>query len=266
MEAFGRMSSFGYIVGVTAIVFSTVTPLLLADGSDGKKKETLPFSSGEEDLIFEQGMNLKTFVEVFKRVGLAALLGAAIALHPLRIRRRQRISDPLRLALAIRAQVLICSAGALMVVVIAGSLARAFGLVGLGSFVRFRTTIKDPTDTAVLFLLVGIGMACGLGAYAVALFGALAVMCVLAMLELKSVADQRVFSITMKAPDELVNKAVQYLRSKAGLKIHRFSLKVKKESAVVDISLPAGAEGESIVNELRALGDFSELSFEEVGE
>ena len=50
-----------------------------------------------------------------------------------------------------------------MVVVIGDNVARAFGLVGLGSFIRFRSGISDPRDAAVMFVMIGIGMACGLG-------------------------------------------------------------------------------------------------------
>ena len=39
-----------------------------------------------------------------------------------------------------------------MVVVIGDSTARAFGLVGLGAFIRFRAGIKDPRDAAVMFV------------------------------------------------------------------------------------------------------------------
>ena len=53
-------------------------------------------------------------------------------------------------------------AGALLVVVIGDSLARAFGLVGLGTFIRFRAGVKDPRDVAILFVMIGVGMACGL--------------------------------------------------------------------------------------------------------
>src|SRR3954471_4716443 len=68
-----------------------------------------------------------------------------------------------------QAQTLIAIAGALMVVVIGQSTARAFGLVGLGGFIRFRSGIKDTRDAAVMFVMIGIGMACGLGAVPVAL-------------------------------------------------------------------------------------------------
>lgn len=50
------------------------------------------------------------------------------------------------------------------------NLARSFSLVGVVAAVRYRNTIKDPKDAVYLFLSLGIGMACGLQAYHVALF------------------------------------------------------------------------------------------------
>src|SRR5688500_1699328 len=71
----------------------------------------------------------------------------------------------------VQAQTLIASTGALMVVVIGDNVARAFGLVGLGSFIRFRSGISDPRDAAVMFVMIGIGMACGLGMSIMAIAG-----------------------------------------------------------------------------------------------
>jgi len=54
-------------------------------------------------------------------------------------------------------------AGAVIVTIVGDSLARAFGLVGLGGVVRFRSNIENTRDAALMFLLIGVGMACGLG-------------------------------------------------------------------------------------------------------
>jgi anti-anti-sigma factor len=69
------------------------------------------------------------------------------------------------------AQMLLCVAGALMMIVIGNSLARAFGVVGAASIVRFRTPVDDPKDVTILFILMGLGMAAGLGSFAVAGLG-----------------------------------------------------------------------------------------------
>ena len=70
-----------------------------------------------------------------------------------------------------------------MVAVIGDSMARAFGLVGLGGFIRFRSGIKDPRDAAVMFVMIGIGMACGLGAVPIAFVATLFVTAVLALFD-----------------------------------------------------------------------------------
>lgn len=99
------------------------------------------------------------------RMAAAALLGAAVAYRPWR-RLLPRL-QPMRLETA-QAQTLIAMAAALMVEVIGDSIARAFGLVGLGAFIRFRSGIKDPRDAAVLFVMIGVGMSCGLGSFPLA--------------------------------------------------------------------------------------------------
>jgi len=103
--------------------------------------------------------------ELFVRMAVATLLGAAIAFRAWR-RLMPFMSRPL--LQSAQSQTLIAAAGAVMVVVIGDSPARAFGLVGLGSFIRFRSGISDPRDAAVMFVMIGIGMACGLGLFVMA--------------------------------------------------------------------------------------------------
>jgi anti-anti-sigma factor len=70
-----------------------------------------------------------------------------------------------------QAQVLLCISGALMMIIIGSSLARAFGIAGAASIIRFRTPVEDARDITVLFILMGLGMAAGLGGFAVAGLG-----------------------------------------------------------------------------------------------
>ena len=72
-----------------------------------------------------------------------------------------------------QAQVLLCVAGALMMIIIGSSLARAFGIAGAASIIRFRTPVEDARDITVLFIMMGLGMAAGLGGFAVAGLGTL---------------------------------------------------------------------------------------------
>lgn len=96
-----------------------------------------------------------------------------------------------------QAQTLIAVAGALMVVVIGQSTARAFGLVGLGGFIRFRSGIKDTRDAAVMFVMIGIGMACGLGAVPMACVATLFAAIVLAMFDMGRRARLRLTRVSI---------------------------------------------------------------------
>ena len=80
-----------------------------------------------------------------------------------------------------QAQVLLCVSGAMMMIIIGGSIARAFGIAGAAAIIRFRTPVEDPRDITILFLLMGLGMSAGLGAFAVAGLGT-AFLCTLLVL------------------------------------------------------------------------------------
>lgn len=63
----------------------------------------------------------------------------------------------------------------LVIMVIGNNLARAFGLVGALSIIRFRTAIKDTVDIVYIFLSLAIGMAGGVGYHKVAITGTIIV-------------------------------------------------------------------------------------------
>jgi uncharacterized membrane protein YhiD involved in acid resistance len=62
---------------------------------------------------------------------------------------------------------------ALVIMVIGNNLARAFGLVGALSIIRFRTAIKDTVDIVYIFLSLAIGMAAGVGYHKLAIVGSI---------------------------------------------------------------------------------------------
>lgn len=49
----------------------------------------------------------------------------------------------------------------IVMMIIGSNIARAFSLVGALSIIRFRTAMKDPRDTAFLFVAMIVGMGCG---------------------------------------------------------------------------------------------------------
>jgi hypothetical protein len=126
------------------------------------------------------GVDLGHFEVVLFRLVIATLLGASVAYRWWRKLMRDSTPPPRESA---QAQTLVAVAGALMVAVIGNSTARAFGLLGLGAFIRFRSGIKDPRDAALMFVVIGIGMACGHGAIPIAVVATLFVSAVLVIFD-----------------------------------------------------------------------------------
>jgi uncharacterized membrane protein YhiD involved in acid resistance len=62
---------------------------------------------------------------------------------------------------------------ALVIMVIGNNLARAFGLVGALSIIRFRTAIKDTQDIVYIFFALVVGMAAGVSLHLTAIAGTL---------------------------------------------------------------------------------------------
>jgi uncharacterized membrane protein YhiD involved in acid resistance len=77
--------------------------------------------------------------------------------------------------------------------VIGNNLARAFGLLGAFSIVRFRTAIKDTKDIAYIFFALVIGMAVGTNSYAVAVISTLFVCLLLLILTKTNFGSMRRF-------------------------------------------------------------------------
>jgi hypothetical protein len=140
----------------TATVFATLglvaglAALAIAAFYAAGRGATLPFAS-----------------QPVARLGLAAAIGVLVTAVHKRVRGHR--SPGYSLA---RAQTLLCVAGALTMILIDNSVARAFGIAGAASIVRFRTPVEDPTDATVLFLLMALGMASGVGSFGLALAGA----------------------------------------------------------------------------------------------
>jgi uncharacterized membrane protein YhiD involved in acid resistance len=74
----------------------------------------------------------------------------------------------------------------MIMMAIGTNIALSLGLVGALSIIRFRTVIKDTRDMAFLFLMIGIGLCCGSGSYALAIVGTAFVLVVLLALQVGS--------------------------------------------------------------------------------
>lgn len=119
------------------------------------------------DTVFFQSTNI-----LLNLLG-ATVLGASIAWVYRRTHHGLSYSRGFVLSLVLIAVV---AAGAIMVV--GSNVARAFGLVGALSIIRYRTAVRDTRDAAFIFLALVAGFACGTSSF---LVGALTTTVVLAI-------------------------------------------------------------------------------------
>jgi uncharacterized membrane protein YhiD involved in acid resistance len=69
--------------------------------------------------------------------------------------------------------VLLTLVTSVVMLVIGNNLARAFGLVGAMSIIRFRTAVRDVQDIVFIFFALSVGMASGVGLHVIAVAGTL---------------------------------------------------------------------------------------------
>jgi uncharacterized membrane protein YhiD involved in acid resistance len=101
---------------------------------------------------------LTTFAAVTIRLTLAALLSAMLAFRPRRLSLHLK-----RNPYVAQTQILLAVTASALMMIVGDSTARAFGIFGAASLVRFRTNIKDPKEISVLLISLAIGLSTGVG-------------------------------------------------------------------------------------------------------
>ena len=71
----------------------------------------------------------------------------------------------------VNSMILLSMITAIVIMVIGNNLARAFGLVGAMSIIRFRTAVKDTLDIVFIFFALASGMAAGVGMHFIVFAG-----------------------------------------------------------------------------------------------
>lgn len=105
---------------------------------------------------------------------------------------------------------------ALVIMVIGNNLARAFGLVGALSIIRFRTAIKDTVDIVYIFLALAIGMASGVGYHKLAIVGTIVIGFILLVFSTQkfsiTINNQYVLQFTYKNGEPDISHLTQLLQ------------------------------------------------------
>jgi uncharacterized membrane protein YhiD involved in acid resistance len=134
--------------------------------------------------------------DAMMRLPLAAILGAALALRP------KRRGTPQRSPAVVQTQIVLAVVGAVVMLVVGASLARAFGIVGAANLVRYRSKIEDPKDAAVMLCALSVGLASGVGLYALSIFSTVFMVAALWIIESFEPQSSKTFMLTLKAEAE----------------------------------------------------------------
>jgi uncharacterized membrane protein YhiD involved in acid resistance len=126
------------------------------------------------------------------RLPLAALLGAMLALRP------KRKGTPPRQPAVIQTQIILAVVGAAVMLVVGTNLARAFGVVGAAGLVRYRAKVEDNKDAGVMLSALAVGLASGVGQYAMAAFSAGFIMVTLWVIESFEPEAHKLFDLKIK--------------------------------------------------------------------
>ena len=120
--------------------------------------------------MFEQFQDIELFpvtvFDVFANLMVALVCGIIIALVYRFIYRGPSYS-----VTYVNSLVLLTLITSVVMLVIGNNLARAFGLVGAMSIIRFRTAVRDVQDIVIIFFALAVGMAAGVGLHIIALAG-----------------------------------------------------------------------------------------------
>jgi uncharacterized membrane protein YhiD involved in acid resistance len=150
---------------------------------------------------------------------LAAILGAALAFRP------KRRGTPPRSAPVIQTQIILGVVGAMVMLVVGSSLARAFGIVGAANLIRYRAKIEDPKDAVVMLATLSIGLATGVELYGLALFSTFFILLVLWIVESLEPERRKAFDLKVTASDPPA------IRNSVEAVLRRFDVKYELRSA-----------------------------------
>jgi uncharacterized membrane protein YhiD involved in acid resistance len=222
-----------------------VRPAASARGSMVQSKNTAGQTIEEQQPLHEPNALHDVQVALI-RLPLAAILGACLALRP------KRRGTPPRTPAVLQTQIILSIVGAVIMLVVGASLARAFGIVGAANLIRYRSKIDDPKDAVVMLCTLAVGLASGVGLYALAIVSTAFIGGALWVIE-SFEAPLRHFELKIKAGDD-----TDSLRPKIEQILQRYSLQFElrtssDEEVSYDVQVPFEVQTDRISNAILQL-------------
>ena len=174
----------------------------------------------------------------FVALPLATILGAALALRP-----RTR-GTPKRSSQVVQTQIILAIIGAVVMIVVGTSLARAFGVVGAAGLVRYRAKIDDPKDAGVMLTTLAVGLACGIGVYGLAVFATVFLIGVLWVIESFEPSARKQFILEVKSKEAVkLQPTVESLLRRRRVRYELRESKPEEFSYYVELPMEVKTDG-----------------------
>ena len=183
----------------------------------------------------------------FVRLPLAALFGTLLAFRP------RRRAQGARKVVVMQTQIMLAVVGAVIMLVVGNSLARAFGIVGAAGLIRYRSTIADPKDAVVMLCALASGLAAGVGLYQLGAIATGFMMLLLWLIEFFEPAAQKRFELRIKTGNaaEFRANAEDVLRA---LSIEHELLVEDEDEIRYSVSAPVNVRTKDVSDTLRLAG------------
>jgi hypothetical protein len=195
----------------------------------------------------EQFAHPSFILRLFLSLSLAVGCAFAIAWHP----RRATLRDPLRDFEERKALILLGVVGAVVAELSGTSQTLAFVIFGIGALLRFRTVLDNPKLTGKAIMVVVVGLACGMGSWAMAVFVTAFSWLLMFWLDSHSSCRVRIRLDDTEDPKPVFD-AVQSLLLSHKCRLQSSSLYEDKGSMVFLLFLPNGVDPTALEHEVRA--------------
>jgi uncharacterized membrane protein YhiD involved in acid resistance len=180
------------VLGLLAALSAAAITAAQPDAAQPQAQGSMP-AGGETET--DRPAQLQQLRHAAERLPVAAALAVVLALRP------RRRGTPPRQAQVVQTQIILAVVGAVVMLVVGTSLARAFGIVGAAGLVRYRAKIDDPKDAGVMLSTLAVGLASGVGLWMLAAFSTVFVLGVLWVVESFEPQARQLFMLTVKASD-----------------------------------------------------------------
>jgi hypothetical protein len=195
----------------------------------------------------EQFAHPSFILRLFLSLTLAVGCAFAIAWHP----RRASLRDPLADFEERKALILLGVVGAVVAELSGTSQTLAFVIFGIGALLRFRTLLDNPKLTGKAIMVVVVGLACGMGSWAMAVFVTAFSWLLMFWLDSHSSCRVRIRLDNSENPKPVFD-AVQSLLLSHRCRLQSSSLYEDKGRMVFLLYIPAGVDPRRLEEEVRS--------------